>query len=284
MEEDRIMTLSSVLEVGLGLILVYYVLSLIVSYITAEIIKWTELQAKDLEEGLRELLEDSGKLEEFMEHPWIKKLKPKRLKFLSGDIRRGQVNYIPPSTFVLALFDVLASGEKGENRLADIRNAINALPKGETRDALLRLINSVNELEEARKLVEAWFNDTMANVSLLYKQHAQRIAIIVAAVVTIVIGADSIAIANSLWEEPSLRAAIAVKADMFIEREPEGDIQTFLSELKELQIPILWTALPGDLEGWVWKGIGLILTCLAASQGSSFWYDLLKRIRSVPAA
>ena len=114
------MTLAIVLEVGLGLILVYYILSLIVSNITSEIAKWTELAAQDLEEGLRDLLADSGKLEKFMGHQRIKNLKPKRLKILGGDIKTYKVDYIPASTFALTLFDVLAPGEDGKGTLDDV--------------------------------------------------------------------------------------------------------------------------------------------------------------------
>jgi hypothetical protein len=281
------MTLAIVLEVGLGLILVYYILSLIVSNITSKIAKWTELAAQDLEEGLRDLLADSGKLEKFMEHQRIKNLKPKRLKFLGRDIKTYKVDYIPASTFALALFDVLAPGEDGKGTLDDVKSAIEALPSGDTKTVLLGLINSgVTNLEDARKRVESWFDDTMKGVSSLYKQHARRIAIIVALVVTIVTGTDSVAIATSLWEEPSIRAGVAAKVDQFIEDEPEGDVQMFISELEELEIPILWNSdtFPDDTSGWAWKVFGLLITWIAASQGSSFWYQILKQIRSSAAS
>lgn len=282
------MTFSTVLEVGLGLILIYYVLSLIVSSITTKILEWTEMGAKDLEVGLRDLLEESGKMEEFMGHPWIENLKPKRWRLLGG-IKTCSVDHIPASTFALTLFDILVPGEKGSDPsgpLSEIREVIEALPEGRTRTALLGFINSgVGELEAARKLVENWFDDTMNSISLLYKQHARRIAVIVALVVTVAAGADSIEIANTLWQEPALRAVIAAKADKFVEEEPKGDISALLSEFEESKIPILWDpdTLPNDAAGWAWKVFGLFLTWVAASQGSSFWYDLLKRIRPAPA-
>ena len=46
------MTLSIVLEIALGLALVYYILGLIVSGITTEIIKYVELRAKVLDQYL----------------------------------------------------------------------------------------------------------------------------------------------------------------------------------------------------------------------------------------
>ena len=42
------MNLSNILSVAIGLILLYYVLSLIVSYITTAISRYTQMRAKDL--------------------------------------------------------------------------------------------------------------------------------------------------------------------------------------------------------------------------------------------
>lgn len=282
------MTFSAVLEVGLGLTLVYYVLGLIVSWITSDIAKWTELRAEDLEEGLRDLLADSGRLEELMEHPWIKNLRPRRLRLLRGGTKTYRVERIPASTFTLALFDVLVPSKKGLDRadpLKEIRSTVESLPEGKTRNALLGLINTgVTDLETARGLVEGWFDDAMNNVSMVYRQHARRIVISVALVTTLVTGVDSIAVVSNLWSESALRSAVSDRASEFAEEEHAGDVQAVLSELEEMQIPILWDAdaLPENTAGWVLKVFGLFLTWLAVSQGSSFWYDVLKRAKVAP--
>ena len=275
-------SISTVLEVGLGLSLVFYILSLIVSSITSKIAEWAELSAKDMEIGLRDLLADSGKFEEFMDHPWIQNLKPKRLRFFGRGTEVKRINYIPPSTFALTVLDVLAPGDKGTQPVGHIRAAIDALPDGNTKRTLQGMLHSgVTKIDDVRKLVEGWFDDSMKNISQLYAQHARRIAIIVALVVTLVTGADSIAIGNSLWQEPSIRATIAAKIDRSVQVEPEGDVDALISELEELSIPILWDpdSIPQDATAWAWKAFGLTITWAAASQGSSFWYQVLKRSR-----
>ena len=284
------MTFSAVLEVGIGLVLVYYALGLIVSWITSEIAKWTELRAVHLEAGLRDLLADSGKLEELIEHPLIRNLRPKRLRLLRGGTNSCRVEDIPSSTFALALFDVLVPGKKGldgNDPLKEIRETAKALPEGKTRDALMGLFNTgVTDLETARGLVEGWFDDAMRNVSRLQKQHARRIVTSVALVATLVTGVDSITVARSLWSEPALRSAISARVDALAEEEDPGDVRSVLSELEEMEIPILWDAdaLPKDSIDWIVKAIGLLLTWLAVSQGSSFWYDVLRRVKSPAGA
>jgi hypothetical protein len=144
------------------------------------------------------------------------------------------------------------------------------------------LHSAVTKIDDARKLVEGWFDDSMRNISQLYRQHARRIAIVVALVVTLVTGADSVEIANSLWQEPSIRATVAAKIDRSIQVEAEGDVEALLIELEELSIPILWDpdSIPQDTAAWGWKVLGLTITWAAISQGSSFWYQILKRIRA----
>jgi len=282
------MTLSTILEVALGLTLIYYVLSLIVSYVTSEIAKWTEMRAKDLKEGLQELLGDSGKLQDLLETPSIQILRPKRLKLLRGGIKIYDVDEIPPATFALTLVNMLDPTGAGQGTFDDIKNAIQTLPDGNTKKALLGLINSgVKNVDEFRGRIEGWFDAAMAGVSSLYKQHARRIAVVIALVVTIATGVDSIQVTKSLWQEPAIRATAAVKVDEFLKEEkPQGNVQTYIDTLKELKIPILWSrdTLPQDPIGWAWKGLGLALTWVAVAQGSSFWYQILKQIRSATAS
>ncbi len=279
-------SLSAVPEVGLGLALIYYLLSLIVSYVTSTVSDTLGLRARDLEVGLRELLQDSGKFEEFLKHPWVESLKVRRLRFLKGGYQLKPVEHIPVSTFVLTLLDILVPGGHGKAEsdfVREIREAIDGLPEGRTKRSLKSAFNvGATNLESARTSVENWFNDTMESISGLHKQHARRIAVLVALVLTLVLGADSVSIANSLWREPSVRAAIAAETDRLLADAPDADIQTLLAELEELRIPILWAPdeLPQDPAGWAWKVTGLSLTWLAASQGSSFWYQILRKLRS----
>lgn len=285
------MTLSVVFEIALGLALVYYVLGLIVSGITTEITKYTELRARVLEGELKELLADDETYDKIKGHPWIKTLIPKRVNILGGEIRRkiGVPDRIPASTLALTLFDILAPGEKGSDAVNKIRDGIGILPEGSAKTSLLGLLNSgVSEIAEARKQVESWIDDAMENVGFLYKQHARRIVIITALVVTLVTGADTVEIARNLWVQPSLRAGVVARVDEIVQEEEQAPaVDDLLDELDALQIPIFWSTLPRDFAGWLRKIVGLLITWIATCQGSSFWYDVLRKARSdrpAPAA
>jgi hypothetical protein len=138
--------------------------------------------------------------------------------------------------------------------------------------------------------MEGWFDDKMTQISALYKQHARRIAIIVALVVTLVTGVDSIAIAEHLWQTPKAQHAIEEKVDLFLEQDdPDFDkLRGVLFELEEMEIPVLWdyeslTKDPGSVLSFP-KLVGLFITFVATAQGSSFWYQILKHIRGVTTA
>jgi hypothetical protein len=271
------MNLSVVLEVAIGLVLLYYVLSLVVSYITSEITKWMQMRAKDLELVLKEQLQDPEAFEKFMNHPLIKNLQPKRVEFF-GKVWDSKVDKIPPATFSTTLFDIMAPSANDGNKLEQIKNTIKGLPDGEIKTTLNCLIDAtVNDMQTAHKNIERWYDDMMQNVSQLYMQHARHIAIICALVVTLVVDGDSINVATQLWNQPTLRAAAAAKAEEYIQQEP--DPTKALEELN-IPIPILWTTpLPQDAQGWLLKILGWVITWVAVSQGSSFWYDVLKRAR-----
>jgi hypothetical protein len=105
---------------------------------------------------------------------------------------------------------------------------------------------------------------------------------VVTLVVILITGVDSIEIVKALWQQPTVRAAVAARVDRLIDEQSEDGATAMLSELKQTQIPILWTkaSIPRNPLGWVSKLIGLFITWIAASQGSSFWYDLLRQTRS----
>lgn len=279
-------SLSSILEVAIGLALVFYVLSLIVSYITSVVLDRLELRAKDLEIGLRDLLGDSEKMEEFFNHPWVENLRPKRLKFLRNEYVLKPIDHVPASTFALTVFDILVPGAAGKDEaevIGELRSAIGSLPAGKAKQSLTSALNvGVSNLESARSAVEGWFDNGMSSISLLYRQHARRIAIIVTLVVTLLLGVDSIAIARNLWSEPTVRAAIAAEAERILQEAPEADVQALLSELEAFDIPIFWdpATLPKTVPDWALKAAGLGITWFAAAQGSSFWYQVLRRVRS----
>jgi len=99
-------SLSTILGVGIGLVLVYYILSLIVSWITSQIAKLMNLRSKNLKTGLQDLLQDTG-LDEFLKLERIKNLESKDLSFFTGAVKSIGLEEIPTSAFSQAFLEML---------------------------------------------------------------------------------------------------------------------------------------------------------------------------------
>jgi hypothetical protein len=286
------MDFYAILGVAFGLVFMYYVLSQIASSITSWIGGILQIGAQELRVGLSDLLGDSGKLEDLMNHPWMEVLRPKAAKWFNKGTVTREVDWIPPETFAKILSDVLAPKEPGEDLLSGIIKTVALLPPGKAKTQLgIVMSMGVQNIQDFQNNVVNWFNDAMNGVSKVYTQRIRRIVVLISFLMVAAGNLDSIAIGKALWQAPATRelvVSIAAARMDAIEEDAEvapdfGDIPTFVEEFEAAGVPMLWRAenIPGNGEAWMLKILGLILTWAAASMGSSFWYDILKRIRGL---
>jgi len=179
---------SMVLEVAIGLIFVYLLLSLIVTAVTELVSGWRKWRSQNLWQGVRNLL-DSGQAEEWAaklyDHPLVQSLSRDE-KGASGtpEPKRKGPSYIPSRTFTIALLETLKGSDpagqlaiKGLRRVLDttpdsasitdfktgLRNAVKDLPadgaigdlKGEALALLDRLPDTI-PLAQAKTDARAW--------------------------------------------------------------------------------------------------------------------------------
>jgi hypothetical protein len=143
----------------------------------------------------------------FYGHPLIKSLS-----------RPGEhPSYVPSKTFALTLLDILAKGQAitgtTEQRLAQIKASIGNLPDSDVKKSLqAMLVNGSDSVEKVEQKLEEWFNDSMDRVSGWYKNRVQVWTVVIASVVTILVNADTIQIAQKLMINPALREKIVEEA------------------------------------------------------------------------
>ena len=101
---------SQVLEVVIGLVLMYLLLSLICSSIREGVEACLKARAGDLQRGIRELFQDrdgTGLTKELYEHPLVYGL-------FKGEYSPGKSgnlpSYIPSRSFAVALLDIVSRG------------------------------------------------------------------------------------------------------------------------------------------------------------------------------
>jgi hypothetical protein len=287
------MSISQALEVVIGLIFVYYVLGSIVSLITQWINEAFETRGKSLERHLMKIVGDKH-VDEFVKLPQLQALRPIRYKGLLGFVISAtepkKLEKIPAATLVDSYFDFVGLTASKEFELDELKELITAFPDSEGKQAMLKWVGQgVTNIEELRKRTSMYFAGVMDQASATFRSNARSFVIVLSMLLTFLLGTDSIQLAQTLWSNAAVRAIAVAQATMVVQQDNavSQDIDSLIQQLLDLNIvKIGWwqTDLPqtGVFNEWalfiVLKIVGLGLTAVAVSQGSSFWYDLLKKI------
>ena len=231
---------SAIIDVAIGMVFVYLLLSLMCSAANELVELWLKNRATDLERGLRELLKDptgTGLVKKVYDHPLISGLfegtyDPAALSKVKRALGRVKLpSYIPAQAFALALMDTVlpaqdktASGTAASmpppgatasstSGLQSLRDNVAKLGNPAVEKALLSLIDAAdNDVTTARENIEKWFNASMDRVSGWYKRRAQAFILILSVLVTVGVNADSVLIAKRLSADKALRDSLVSAA------------------------------------------------------------------------
>ncbi|MDQ2717269.1 MAG: hypothetical protein M3Z08_20395 [Chloroflexota bacterium] len=264
---------SNILEVAVGILFVYSLLSLICSTVNEWIIaRLLALRSMTLEAGISNLIgiELTRKL---YAHQLINGL-ARPGKFDSLLNRDSKPSYIPSRTFALALLDIVSqptivpqADPKVLAALATLKRAANGNPAQEQLN------------------VAQWFDDTMERVSGWYKRKVQLMLFALALVICACLNIDTFGLISGLSRDATVRSAIVSSAQGAAanQRPPLLDVRQAERSLQQLQPELGWSpdSLPVDLPGWFSKICGLLTTTIAVSLGAPFWFDLLSRVVSL---
>lgn len=335
-------SLSDALSIVIGLVSIYLLLSIIISYMLELIASFFQLRSTNLANAIQCMLDPSAPVlagvalvkkawsegldvwdkgvtskveatvnqavanqlnenavKAFYSHPIIQTLsKPNKLP-----------SYIQPRDFSNALFDLLLKAgtqdaTQPEEFLTKVKKGVEGLSDPLLKGTILPLIQNAEIMEQdsekrialARANVETWFNNTMDRSSGWYKRQTTKIAILVGLIIAILLNVDTLAIVQSLWANTGLRQSISNVAVAYIQQGQDQNAGQALAELKTLNLPLGWSGiladnnprtplgpqeipvLPGEI---ILKVLGLLITGLAISQGSSVWFDLLQLLLNI---
>lgn len=293
---------SSILEVAIGLVLVYLLLSLICTAVQESLEAYLKIRASNLEKGLRELLHDpagSQLAKKLYDHPLI-------FGSFQGDYNPDKIrsrfstnlpSYIPAANFASALMDIIVRGPvaesteeitppTGELTFDSLHAAVSnskTLNASVQRVLLISLDSAQGDLAKAQANIETWFNNGMDRVSGWYKRRMQLVLMVIGLAIAIIFNVDSLQVATALYKNDALRAGAVAQAGAVVNN---GTMSPDLSKdalatLETLKLPIGWQvetslvqmlkASPGNFFGW-------LLTAFAISFGAPFWFDLLNKL------
>jgi hypothetical protein len=301
---------SPILDVTIGLVFVYLLLSLIATAIREGLEGWLKSRAGHLELGIRTLLQDldgSALAKAVYEHPLIYGLYANKYEPPEGGgnkIRRRSnlPSYIPSRNFALALIDIVARGPKADSSTAVpdtkerisleyLRQSAQSLSNEPVRRALLSAIDTGQAgLDRVQSNLEEWYDSSMDRVSGWYKRETQSILLVVGIGIAVIANVNSLAVANHLYRDKVSRDALVIQAGN-TQTAVGRDMKQVRTELQRLNLPIGWSdvtlSLPGSSRaawlGYSWWGnvleplLGWSMTALAISLGAPFWFDLLNK-------
>jgi hypothetical protein len=283
---------SAVLDVAIGLVFFFFLLSTLALHtneFVARLFRWRSL---DLETALHDMLRSPARVHEILAHPLVgtpeldRTLRQQDPPTVEEALHDGLgPSYIDPHAFALALLDSLVPPTNHRapltaHQLRERVSVVDTVPEP-VRNALLTIFDtSDGTIAGMRKGVEDWFNANMERVSGLYRRRLMVVNLLTAIAVVAILGFDTIVVAQQLWQEQTLRAAVATASSQALSAGGEDP----LSVLRQLNLAIGWSSFPDDWSGRVVKLAGLGVSVLAISLGAPFWFDLLKNLSNLRAA
>ena len=309
------MPVLPILDIAIGLSFFYLLIALLCTTLNEMIATWAKSRSKTLEKAIERLLVGDVNLKNAVyNHPLIKNLAP-------SDDRKP--SYIPPDKFALALMDIVTGPGKAASDSNALREGLTSLPVPKLNEALGAALQAQSPgLNTDQQKIEQWFNDQMDRVSGWYKRTSQSRVLFLAAVVTLVLNADTLKDSRLLWTNPAVTATVVEAAkDRLAKGRPEGETiveyenpnDATASTAKNLPprdtISDDEKKLLGELTGWGddWVGpwriahkpsglvgwgasmlyahaLDWIITILAVSLGAPFWFDTLNRFMNIRGA
>lgn len=291
---------SAILDVAVGLVFIYTLLSLVCSSLKEGVSRLRGMRAQCLAAGIRRLLANDGSseiAERFWRHPLIQAMGDGRN---AAGVRR--FSYLPARTFALTVLDLVAPvADANPRTVAALDASLRQLPEGELRSCLLTLLQAADgDIERFRQHLEQWFDDAMDRVTGWYRRWTNAIVLAFGLSIVVLGNIDTFAIAANLWQSPSTRATLSAATTQFLAQEASAaaanstvplppavavsDLQRTLTEVAAAGFPLGWQheqLATMNAQDWLLKALGLLLTVAAVSLGAPFWFDVLNRVANL---
>jgi hypothetical protein len=262
---------SAVLEVAIGIVFVYSLVSLLCTAIREGIEAWFKTRAAYLEHAIRELLHDregTNLASHLYRHPLIYSLfsgeysrlgkdgkprpSPLRPPLLAagGDLP----SYIPARNFALALMDIVANGpstdavDGGESApvlsIDRLHKKVPSLNNAPVERAVLTAIDSAQgDLKRVQGTLEAWFDSAMDRTSGWYKRSTHWVLFWIGLALAVALNINTLAIADYLYRNDAARAAGVAAAQRAATNPVAGTemYERIRTDLDKMGLPIGWS-------------------------------------------
>jgi hypothetical protein len=232
------------------------------------------------------------------------------LEIRSKSSQKTRIEHIPASVFSHALMELAVSASvPGAKPIDQVTSYVDGLPPGPLKAQLQAvLVGAGNDVTQFRDGVERWFDGQMTRLSSLYRTQVRIILVLIGLVVSVVgfgfgLQSNALQLVSELQHDQNLRTVVvaaagsaargdlakAANCDLATDPNPAACQLRGISSLDKINFALRGDAPNskaslgerlGFLLPWrhLYAALGVIITGVAVSFGSSFWFALLKRL------
>lgn len=274
--------LGTALDVAIGLVLMYVLLSLAVTAAVEYVASLFRLRARNLRQSLERLLAGSSAAARDARSLYA-------LFRSSGHVASMSVasgddpSYLESRVFARGISEALGGLEAAGGVGAGIGDAIETLPDGPIRRLLADYWRRAGgKVQDFEQMTADWFDSAMERAGGIFKRWTQWIALGAGVSIALAVNADTFAVARKLWQDDALRAQVSAMAQSVASDANYAEGKVALDELRTQMavLPVGWghSQTPADIWAWLVKVLGCAFTGMALAFGAPFWFDMLSKL------
>jgi hypothetical protein len=303
------LNLTALVDVAIGLTVVYLGASLFVTVINEYVAQFLNLRGEQLCESLKQLIDNPEVQQLLARSPALK-------PFFDDEQRTP--SYIDPNVLAHLLVGGLAADSAAGKTVKQVSEAIEKWPDSDLKAQLKALVRSAGETRESLvKAVSEWADRSLTMLGEAYKRNLQKISLGIGVVLAIAFNLDTVALTQHLYRDKEAREAVAALGAQIVEKTSTATFEKCMALAPEARskdpscaalthlveavrgrndslgkLPLGWSAAtPHPPFNVPWTGAdgllfvtqlaGWVLTGLALSLGAPFWFDLLNKFVNV---
>jgi hypothetical protein len=222
------MNFGAALDVAIGLIFVYLLVSLFVTALNEYVSSFLNKRSEYLLQRVQSLLGGDGSEKKTGEwsaemcsvwnHPLISALKSHQTTedhcTKRGALLKNAPSYIPGKTFAVALTETLKPADQAHLTFTQLKAAVSGIQNNDAlKGALLPMIDDAEgKVDAFQQNVAVWFDRAMDRTSGAYKRWIHKLTFWAGFAVAVAFNVNSLQLIDNLWRDPVARAGLVAQA------------------------------------------------------------------------
>ena len=222
------MNFGAALDVAIGLIFVYLLVSLFVTALNEYVSSFLSKRSEYLLQRVQSLLGGDGSEKKTGEwspemcsvwnHPLISALKSHQTTedhcTKRGALLKNAPSYIPGKTFAVALTETLKPADQAHLTFTQLKAAVSGIQNNDAlKGALLPMIDDAEgKVDAFQQNVAVWFDGAMDRTSGAYKRWIHKLTFWAGFAVAVAFNVNSLQLIDNLWRDPVARAGLVAQA------------------------------------------------------------------------